>query len=464
MQTAQNQAPHAEAARPTDNPYLRGNFAPVDREQTLHALDVAGELPADLNGVLLRDGPNPAQSLAEAAGDHWFVGDAMLHAIALRGGAALGYRNRWVRTRAIEQKKGLRAAPISAHQPPVQGSGNVNVIQHAGRILALGEVGLPYQLDAQLETLRQYDFGDALATSMTAHPKIDPVSGELLFFGYDFGPTHLRYHRVAPDGALTRTAAITTPRTTMMHDFGVTQTRVVFMDLPVVFDLELVARGKKMPFRWDDAYTARLGVMPRDGGDADVRWIEIEPCYVYHPLNAYDDGQRIVMDVVRHERTFDLSDVGPEHTSAPVLCRWEIDPAAGRVEARVLDDRGQEFPRVDPRRETLRHRYGYAVETTSDGKSLGFGNLIKHDLERGTSEIHDVGRGRFASEGVFVPRGGGEDEGYVLSPVYDAARNASDILVLDAQNFSAAPLATVRLPVRIPFGFHGNFAVTPART
>jgi carotenoid cleavage dioxygenase len=455
--TAESAASTGRAPARIENPYMTGNFAPVERESTLLDLEVEGELPKDLNGLLLRNGPNPAGAVDDK--HHWFIGDAMLHAIAFENGRARSYRNRWVRTEQLQQKLGLQAAKTSPYQTPIQGSGNVNVIQHAGRILALPEVGLPYELDRELSTLRQYDFDGALRSSMTAHPKIDPVTGELLFFGYDFGPVHLRYHRAAPDGSLTRTVEITTPRPTMIHDFGVTATRVVFMDLPVVFDLQLVAQGYRMPFRWDDAHQARIGVMPRDGGDADVRWIEIEPCYVYHPLNAYDDGERIVMDVVRHERTFDTSRIGPEDAAAPVLCRWEIDPGAGTLRSRVLDDRGQEFPRVDPRRECRRHRFGYAVQAkVDDNGGLGFGGLLKHDLLRGTSEAHDVGAGRAASEGVFVPAGEGEDEGYVLAPVYDAARRASDVLVLDARNFSAKPLAVVHLPVRIPFGFHGNFA------
>jgi carotenoid cleavage dioxygenase len=459
MTSPQTQAAPAPQTRATGNPYLEGNYAPVDRESTLHALQVQGELPRDLNGLLLRDGPNPAGAVSQA--QHWFVGDGMLHAIELRDGRALGYRNRWVRTDQLAQRAGLSAAPASPHQTAFQGTGNVNVIQHAGHILALGEVGLPYELDRELGTLRQYDFGGVLRTSMTAHPKIDPVTGELLFFGYDLGPVNLRYHRVAADGALTRTVDITTPRPTMIHDFGVTQTRIVFMDLPVVFDLELAVSGSALPYRWDNQHQARIGVMPRDGGDQDVRWIEIDPCFVYHPLNAYDDGERIVMDVVRHDRTFDLSTIGPEHSTLPSLVRWEIDPVAGRVKSRVLDDSGQEFPRVDPRRETLPHRYGYAVEARLEASgAFGTGNLFKHDLHAGTKQVHDVGRGRYASEGVFVASGSGEDEGYILAPVYDAARNASDILVLDARNFSQKPLATVRLPVRIPFGFHGNFVTS----
>ena len=437
---------------PTANPgaFLEGNFAPVDREHSLFDLPVEGELPQDLEGLLLRDGPNPIGAVS--AKHHWFVGDGMLHAVELRAGRA-AYRNRWVRTERAAQALGEPAAPTSPHATALQGSGAVHVVAHGGRILALGEVGLPYAMDRELRTLGQHDFAGALRSSMTAHPKLDPVSGELVFFGYDFGPVHLRYHVADATGALTRTLEIETPRPTMMHDFGVTRSRVVFMDLPVVFDLDLVAQGYALPFRWDDAHPAQLGVMAREGGA--VQWIEIEPCYVFHPLNAYDDGERIVMDVVRYRRTFDIARRGESEAGA--LVRWTIDPAAASVRTELLDDRGQEFPRVDPRRECLPHRFGYALETTPERGRFAFGGLIKHDLVRGTREHHDVGPGRSASEPVFVPRGPAEDEGYVLATVYDAARDGSDVIVLDAQRFAAAPLATIHLPVRIPFGFHGNF-------
>jgi carotenoid cleavage oxygenase len=230
----------------------------------------------------------------------------------------------------------------------------------------------------------------------------------------------------------------------------------VFMDFPVVFDLELVARGQAMPFRWDERHGARLGVMRRDGDGSDLRWFEIPACYVYHPFNAYDDGETIVMDVVEHTRTFAESTLGPDDPNPPRFVRWEIDPQRGRLTRTVIDERGQEFPRVDPRRTARRHRYGYAVETRWNGV-IGFGGLIKHDLLHGTRELHAVPEHCSASEGVFVPVGEGEDDGYVLAPVYDASRNASEIRVLDAQRFAAAPVATIELPVRIPFGFHGDF-------
>ena len=182
------------------NPYLEGNFAPVETELTAVDLEVDGELPASLNGRYLRNGPNPI--VPDPATHHCFTGAGMVHGIALGEGAAQWYRNRWVRTPAIEAERGLPAAPRSSIDATVGGSGGVNVIHHAGRTLALGEVGLPYLLSDELDTVEQYDFGGRLSTNMTAHPHVDATTGEMFFFGYDFGPTHLRYHVADADGAL----------------------------------------------------------------------------------------------------------------------------------------------------------------------------------------------------------------------------------------------------------------------
>jgi carotenoid cleavage oxygenase len=434
--------------------FLTGNFAPVGREVTLADLPVRGALPRELSGVLMRNGPNPIAPHPEK--HHWFAGDGMLHGLELRDGRALGYRNRYVRTERVERELGLPAAPVSPYAPFYQGSGSVNVVRHGGRILALGEAGLPYEMGRDLATERQYDYEGALRSSMTAHPKLDPVTGEQFFFGYDVGEVPLRYHVAAPDGRLTRSVDISLPEIVMIHDFAVTETRVVFMDLPVVFDLALVEQGYAMPFRWDDRHTARVGVMRRDGDGSDLRWFEIPPCYVYHLYNAYDDGERIVMDLVEHPRTFAESLTGPEDDGTPRCTRYELDPASCALSRTVLDERGEEFPRIDPRRACRPHRYGYAVQTRWAG-GVGFEGLVKHDFARGTAEVHEVGPGRAASEGVFVPVGSGEDEGYVLAPVYDAARDASEVIVIDAQRFSNAPVAVIELPVRIPFGFHGDF-------
>jgi carotenoid cleavage dioxygenase len=138
--------------------------------------------------------------------------------------------------------------------------------------------------------------------------------------------------------------------------------------------------------------------------------------------------------------------------------RWEIDPELGRLTRTVIDERGQEFPRIDPRKACRRHRYGYSVESTwANGQGIGFTGLLKYDFDRGETLEHAVEPGQAASEGVFVPVGPGEDEGYVLAPVYDARTNRSEVRVIDAQRFAAKPVAVIELPVRIPFGFHGDF-------
>lgn len=437
---------------PEDNPYLKGNFGPVAGESDATELTVRGTLPKELNGQLLRDGPNPT---APGPNHHWFTGDGMIHALRLEDGRAVGYRNRYIRTTRVEENLGLKAAPLSPLQPLMQGWGNVHVIKHAGRILALSETGLPYELDSELSTVGQYDFDGKLGSNMTAHPKIDLDTGEMHFFGYDFFDVKLRYHVADATGALVHSVDIDKPTATMMHDFGVTASRVIHMDLPVIFDLTMVERGLSMPFRWSDEHPARLGVMPRRGVSGDVQWIDIDPCYVFHPLNAYDDGRRIVMDVLRHERVFvdskiDLDEVAPE------LVRWTIDPDSGRVSSDTIDTNGQEFPRVDPRVECHRHRYGYTVSTS--GESVrGFDGLIKHDLEAGTRRLHAMADGRAPGEGVFVPVGDGEDEGYVLSVVYNPGTDRSEVIVIDAQRFTDDPVAVVELPSRVPFGFHGSW-------
>ena len=441
---------------PENNPILQGNFAPVGEEVDIRDLEVIGTLPPELSGTLLRDGPNPVNPQAN---HHWFTGDGMLHAIRFEQGVSAGYRNRWVRTAEIEQKLGLKAAPMSETRPLVQGSGNVNVIHHGGRVLALPEIGLPYEMDLDLETRREYDFAGRLVGSMTAHPKIDGKTGEMLFFGYDFAPPFLRYHRADPAGELVQTVDVELPEMVMMHDFGVTASRVIFMDLPIVGDFGLVEEGYGMPFSWSDEHQARLGIMDRNANVDSVKWIDIDPCYVFHPLNSYDDGDNIVMDVVRYNKAFTAPQT-PEYDKGSQLVRWTIDVNAGVVHSRVLSAIDQEFPRVNPRVECHPHRYGYALEV---GGPHGFSGLLKHDLETGETVRHDVGDDCAAGEPVFVPTGTAEDEGFILSVVFNAATGLSEVWVIDARNFSAPPVAIVKLQARVPFGFHGNFVASSGR-
>lgn len=435
----------------TEHPFLSGNFGPVPDETTSFDLPVDGALPAELNGRYLRTGPNP---YAPPQGDyHWFLGDGMVHGVELRDGKANWYRNRWVRTTTITVARGEPATP--GPKPPMYDSSNTHVLAHAGRILSLTEGSMPYVLSKELDTLTRDDFGGPLPTGFTAHPKIDPVTGELHGFAYWWSEPYLVYHLVDASGRLVRSEPITVAGPTMIHDFSVTREHVVFYDLPVVFDLERLP----FPYRWDDDYGARVGVMPRDGGDGDVRWFDVDPCYVFHPMNAYDDGGTVMLDVVRHETMFKHSTIGPNDQQVATLDRWTVDLDAGKVREERLDDRGQEFPRVNETLAMSRHRFGYAVEAVNTEDAFTTARILKHDLDRGTTEGHDFGAGHMPGEFVFVPRAGSraEDDGWLMGYVYDATRDTSDLVVLDALDVTGAPVATVHLPRRVPFGFHGSW-------
>ena len=441
-----------------ENRYLVGNFAPVNDELSATDLPTEGAIPTELRGRLLRIGPNPIAP--DPAAYHWFRGDGMIHAVELRDGKAVAYRNRWVRTDQAISLLGEDAIPCQPDDvfPAGSSAANTHVVAHAGRILALVEVCLPTQVRPDLSTVGRYDFRGKLRSSMTAHPKMDPVTGEMLFFGYDpFGPPWLRYHVVHASGELVRSEDIDIQGPSMVHDFAITENHVVFFDLPVVFDFDLVGK-QPFPAAWRPEYGARVGVMPRDGGNADVRWLDVELCYVFHALNAYDDGGGVVVDVVRHPKMFDRDIYGPAE-QPPTLDRWTIDLEGGRVTEERIDDRAQEFPRVDERVVGRRHRYGYTTHFGIDDAGIRLGGLVKHDLRTGADEARSFGRGIHASEGVFVPAAedAGEDEGWVLTIVYDEGRDASQLLVLDATDFSRAPVATVHLPRRVPFGFHGSW-------
>jgi carotenoid cleavage dioxygenase len=334
---------------------------------------------------------------------------------------------------------------------------NTHVVAHGGRILALVENRAPTEVTRELDTVGTFDFGGRLTTAMTAHPKRCPVTGELHFFGYGVFPPLLTYHRADRAGNLVQTEEITVPGPTMIHDFAITEHSVVFMDLPVVCDPSLLM-AKTMPYRWSEDYGARLGVMPRGGSNADVRWFDIEPCYVFHVLNAAEPRPgHLEIDVARYPHLWrDMQDAFEPTT----LHRWAIDVAAGTVKEETLDDRSVEFPRVDERRVGQPAHFGYAVHTRPgrDGFAMETA-LLKYDLVSGAGEEHAFGPGRTPGEGVFVPAsdGAGEDDGYVLAYVYDAARDGSDLVILDASDFSASPVATVALPQRVPFGFHGSW-------
>ncbi|MFJ9696095.1 carotenoid oxygenase family protein [Kitasatospora sp. NPDC101183] len=445
------------------NRYLSGNFAPVTQETTAYDLPVTGRIPGHLDGRYLRIGPNPL-GVEDPAVHQWTLGAGMVHGVRIRDGRAEWYRNRWVRNGAVADHLGepRRGTPVDER---LDISPNVQVAGLAGRTYALTEGGIrPYELTYELDTVGPCELGlTPQGYSANAHSVFDPHSGELHSLAFRYG-TDLAQHVVMDArGAVRAVHDVVVPGNPYMHDFALTERFVLLYDTPMVFSAAHLPTG--IPFTWDAERPARVGVMAREGGP--VRWFELSPHLVGHTLNAYEHGpHRLVVDVVRHPEGMDLRRLG---ASRPTLDRWTIDLAAGTVKEERLDDRTQEFPRVNGRHAGRPYRYGYAAVVElyapptgpgDDRPDEGFSNaLLKHDLERGTVEAHEFGRDAAVSEGVFVAAEapGAEDDGYVMAYVHDPERGASDLVVLSAQDFTGEPLARVHLPARVPLGLHGNW-------
>jgi carotenoid cleavage dioxygenase len=425
--------------------WLAGNFAPVGHEVEAFDLKVDGALPPELTGVFMRNGPNPAS----APTPHWFFGDGMLHGVRIENGRARWYRNRYIET--PRRGRVFSRDDVSAMMDRTMSTANTNLVRHAGRIFALEEAHFPFEVDLELVTRGAHDFGGKLTTAFTAHPKVCPETGEMVAFGYSFMPPWLVYHRFDREGRLIQSEEIAVGGPTMIHDFCATRTKVIFMDLPIVFDLDLAMKGS-MPYRWSDEYPARLGVMARDGKAADVQWFDIAPCYVFHPLNAYDDGSNVVLDVARYATMWKHGFAD----SPGLLHRFMLDTATGGVTETTIDtQRAIDFPRVPDTRAGLQHRYGYAM-ALGESDAVQFGTSVhKFDLTSGGAETCEFGPGRRPGEPVFAQAGSGEDAGYLMTFVHDENTGVSEFVVVDATDLKRGPVARVALPQRVPYGFHG---------
>ncbi|SDG04074.1 carotenoid cleavage dioxygenase [Blastococcus aurantiacus] len=450
----------------THSAFHEGPFAPVTEEVTAFDLPVTGSLPAELSGRYLRNGPNPIG--LDDAEAHWFLGAGMVHGVRLRAGRAEWYRNRWVRSRDVAAALGETWAGGPEHDGR-DFPANTHVLSHGGRTLATVESGpLPYELTDELDTVAPCDFGGTLPCGYAAHTKLDRRTGDLHAIAYYWAWNHIQHIVVGPDGTVGSTTDIPVSDGPMIHDFALTERYVVLLDLPVTFSMDAVAAGRQLPYTWNPTHQARIGLLPRAGTAREVQWIEVEPCWVFHTLNAYDDGGRVVVDVCRYEGSYDvsiLSGRGPL-----TLDRWIIDPAAGKVVQQRLDDRAQEYPRADERMISRPYRYGYSAQIAEVSRAMVDGNgdltdaafantLIKHDLMAGTTQAHPFGKDATAGEAVFAPSSpdAAEDDGYVMSFVHDPDRGATDLVLLAGQDFTGEPVARVHLPVRVPLGFHGNW-------
>ena len=442
----------------TASPFAGGIHAPMTAERTLHDLPVTGAIPPGLDGRYLKMGANPVDPAL--LGQHWFLGDGMVHGLCLREGRALWYRNRWIRSRTAAAALGQAAAP-----GPRRGRNdtvNTNVVDIGGRAFAVVEAGsFPVELTEALEEQRYNPFGRTLDGAFSGHPHRDPRTGEHHAIAYDGNIPHTVRHVVVSDaGRVVRDEPIAVQHGPCIHDSAFTARFAVVLDLPVTFSMRAVLGGHVFPYRWNPAHPARVGLLPRHGGNAEIIWCDVERCFVFHVANAFDDDAgQVILDVIAYPTMFDTGGAGLDALGR--FERWTIDPRTRRVERRVLDETPQEFPRIDERRFGEPHRYCYTVAVPPDGDTQLFGasSIFKHDMRTGQRLRYDFGGDRVPGEFVFVPArpDAAEDEGWLLGLVIDRAAEATDLAILDARRFEAGPVAAVRLPHRIPPGFHGNW-------
>lgn len=422
-------------------------------------LDVAdlvvteGALPPQLNGQLVRMAPNPVLPVPD---DHqWFAGIGMVHGISLKAGKPNRFINRWVRTPAASAALG----ESSELQPNgTSDLANTSAFMVNDRLLGLTETCQPYELDRDLKTVGRVDFG-ANITNFTAHPHRDPVTGQTLAVGYDLSDRpECSLYVIGRDGAILSTTTIELLGARSVHDFAFTKNYVVIWDLPLAIDGEQREAGSLVPVRWDEQGAARVGVLDRRNLASAARWFSIDPCWVFHPVNAFETDTGITLHVCKFRRVFHKDTSGPGDPYPPQLWKWELPRNATKVVSSMIDPRVQEYARIDSRFWAAPHRYGYTIELFSRNASV---SLIGYDFTSGSSSSWSAEPGHTLSEAIFVEDGphASEGEGWLLA--IDSTTTQSDLVVFDATRISTGPIARVPLPQRIPDGFHGEWIPTP---
>jgi len=453
------------------NPYLTGNFAPVADEADFQNLPVVGEIPAGLAGMFYRNGPNPQ---CEPGDDyHWFAGDGMIHGFKVEDGK-VDYLNRYVRTPRWRAENAAGKRLFGAFGNPMtsdpsvlttdSGTANTNIVWHAGRLLALEEAHKPFELDPV--TLESRGYADDYRGRVTAHPKIDPETGEMVWFGYMSGQLPLNatmsYGVTDPAGKVSRRETFKAPYCSMVHDFLVTRNHVLFPILPLVGSLPRAMTGGPI-FAWEPNKGAFVGVMRREASVDSLRWFQIDACYVFHPMNAWEDGDKIHADVMEYDTAplFPNADGSMNRDNGARLVRWTFDLAdnSNAVKREPIDDLAGEFPRFDERKAGLAYRHGWFAKRSGRRTGLNLDGIAHVDLATGKRVVFMFPEGDAPGEPVFVPRAADADEGdgWLVSVVYRGEEDRSDFVVFDAQDIIAGPVGTARLPRRVPFGFHGNW-------
>jgi len=459
------------------NPYLQGLYEPVAEETTALELGVIGEIPKDLHGAFVRNGPNPHQ--VPQGMHHWFDGDGMIHAVYFENGKA-EYRNRYIGTDDYRAEKagkvigagGVLMSSAKSHVDSTRGelvykdTANTDLVFHNGSLMALWYIsGKPVRVAARtLETIGTDDFGGALPRHVSAHGKVDPQTGEFCFFDYSLSEPWMAYGVVSKDNVLTNFQRVDLPGPRLPHDMGLTENYIILHDLPVVFT-EGGLRNHMWQIKVADQ-PARFGVAPKYGTGDQIKWFETETCYIYHVVNAWEDGDEVVMTAcMMQPNGFSPNPAyGPYASMVNVLAlnavpvEWRMNMVTGEVKKRQLDDRIGEFPVINLDHTGRKSKWSYHVSMAPE-ELQRFDGLLKYDLTTGQAQAHRFADGVGGSEPAFAPRIGAkdEDDGYVV--VFATAQDGtSEVQVLDAKAFDRGPIARIPLPVRVPAGFHGTWA------
>ena len=469
---------------PNDHPYLQGAWRPSynEWEATFASgdVEVIGTIPPDIDGVYVRTGEN--QINQPIGRYHPFDGDGFIHSMSFKGGKA-SYRSRFVRTKGFQAEQeagrslwaGLMEPPQKSTRPGwgaqewLKDSSSTDVVIHAGKILStFYQSGEGYRLDPF--TLEQFGTeGWVPLDGISAHCKTVEATGELLFFNYSKHAPYMHYGVVGADNRLKHYVPIPLPGPRLPHDMAFTENYSILNDMPLFWNPELLERNLHV-VQFHPELRTRFAIIPRYGQTEDIRWFEAEPTYTLHWLNAYEDGDEIILDGYFQEEPMPKSPPGAvsglermmayldQEMMRPKLHRWRFNLKTGKTVEERLDDRILEFGMINQKYAGSKYRYAYSA-VPEPGWFL-FRGLVKHDLESGTSQTIEFGPGRFGSETPFIPRIGatGEDDGYLVSFIADLNTDKSECVLIDARNFEAGPVCRIILPERICAGTHSTWA------